>query len=99
MTSVISSNVQISLLQCFSINQKAFLNFFSNIHVYVLHVLISLNCYHEHYIGYSSHRHRRTEQEEDEELLSECKKSNAAASFRFEESPSCKQSVTFINFW
>ncbi|KAK3100807.1 hypothetical protein FSP39_025526 [Pinctada imbricata] len=32
------------------------------------------------------HRHRRTEQEEDEELLSESKKSQAAA-FRFDENP------------
>lgn len=94
MTSI-SSDVQISLLQCFSTNQKAFLNY----SCVCLHVLIFLNCYLEQYIGHSSHRHRRTEQEEDEELLSECKKSNAAASFRFEESPSCKQSVTFIDFW
>lgn len=63
------------------------LYFWIAIHVYIL------------YIWNSSHRHRRTEQEEDEELLSECKKSNASASFRFEESPSCKHSLTLINFW
>lgn len=96
MTSI-SSNVQILLLQCFSTNQKAFLNFLATFMCMFTcpYIFGLLSCY----IGHSSHRHRRTEQEEDEELLSECKKSNAAASFRFEESPSCKQSVTFINFW
>ena len=41
------------------------------------------------YIEYFSHRHRRTETEEDEELISQAKKS-AAVVTRFEESPSCK---------
>lgn len=35
------------------------------------------------------HRHRKTEQEEDEELLKEIRKSEAV--FRFEKSPWCKQ--------
>lgn len=78
---------------------KSILEFFLATFMCMFTYLIFLNWYLEQYIGHSSHRHRRTEQEEDEELLSECKKSNAAASFRFEESPSCKQSVTFINFW
>lgn len=35
-----------------------------------------------------SHRHRKTEQEEDEELLAEESASQSATMFRFEESPS-----------
>ncbi|XP_048772978.1 SWI/SNF-related matrix-associated actin-dependent regulator of chromatin subfamily A member 5-like isoform X1 [Ostrea edulis] len=38
-------------------------------------------------VSVGDHRHRRTEQEEDEELLSESKKANSA-SFRFETNPS-----------
>lgn len=39
-----------------------------------------------------SYRHRRTEQEEDEELLSESRKTSNVC-IRFEESPSCKYST------
>lgn len=39
--------------------------------------------------GFHSNRHRRTEQEEDEELLSESSKA-ANVCTRFDESPSCK---------
>ena len=38
---------------------------------------------------FCSHRHRRTETEEDEELLSLAKKSTSVLT-RFEESPTCK---------
>lgn len=38
------------------------------------------------------YRHRRTEQEEDEELLSESRKTSNVC-IRFEESPSCKRGV------
>ncbi len=39
-----------------------------------------------------SHRHRRTEQEEDEELLSESRKTTNVL-LRFEENPSCENDL------
>jgi len=44
-----------------------------------------------------SHRHRRTEQEEDEELLSEIKKSTQVIT-RFDNSPSCNYIRLFITY-
>lgn len=41
------------------------------------------------FLFYFSYRHRRTEQEEDEELLSESRKTSNVC-VRFEVSPSCK---------
>ena len=55
--------------------------------VHVVHLLAAYNnsiLYHVF-----SHRHRRTETEEDEELISQAKKT-AAVITRFEESPTCK---------
>lgn len=43
----------------------------------------------------NSNRHRRTEQEEDEELLNESTKTTNVCT-RFDESPSCKQCPVFI---
>ena len=43
-----------------------------------------------------SHRHRRTEQEEDEELLIESRKSSQIVT-RFDESPWCKYTVILEN--
>lgn len=45
--------------------------------------------------GIDSNRHRRTEQEEDEELLNESTKTTNVCA-RFDESPSCKLSSIFF---
>lgn len=47
---------------------------------------------------FDSNRHRRTEQEEDEELLNESTKTTNVCT-RFDESPSCKQWPFFIEAW
>lgn len=57
-------------------------NFFLGFIVSVLNFL----CTH---LVFFSYRHRRTEQEEDEELLSESRKTSNVC-IRFEESPSCE---------
>lgn len=44
---------------------------------------------------FNSNRHRRTEQEEDEELLNESTKTTNVCT-RFDDSPSCKQLSVFI---
>lgn len=44
-----------------------------------------------------SNRHRRTEQEEDEELLNESTKTTNICT-RFDDSPSCKQGHFFIKY-
>lgn len=44
--------------------------------------------------GFDSNRHRRTEQEEDEELLNESTKTTNVCA-RFDESPSCEQLIVF----
>lgn len=51
--------------------------------------VLSFSCTH---LVFFSYRHRRTEQEEDEELLSESRKTSNVC-IRFEESPSCEYSV------
>ena len=52
----------------------------SNVNFFLKDILDKLHC---------SHRHRRTEEEEDEELLTEARKA-AQTVTRFEESPSCR---------
>ena len=70
--------------------------FFDHI-LFLLYILWLFNVHFTNYtIVYFSHRHRRTEQEEDEELLTESKKSQNVL-VRFEESPSCKSSCPFWN--
>lgn len=49
------------------------------------------------FLDFSSYRHRRTEQEEDEELLTESSKTTNVCT-RFEESPSCVFPSFFIFF-
>lgn len=54
----------------------------------------------EQFVSFISNRHRRTEQEEDEELLNESTKTTNVCT-RFDESPSCKRmpvSIFFVLF-
>ena len=59
-------------------------------------IFLVLNLFFIVFINFTcSHRHRRTEQEEDEELLTESRKS-ASVVVRFEESPSCNRIILEI---
>lgn len=63
-----------------------FIQFFRAVTPIVIHCFFSL---------LNSNRHRRTEQEEDEELLNESTKTTNVCT-RFDESPSCKQWPRFF---
>lgn len=59
-------------------------------------VLLLLWSWHYHsFVLFDSNRHRRTEQEEDEELLNESTKTTNVCT-RFDDSPSCKQRSVFL---
>lgn len=62
---------------------------------YILGMLVLLWSWHfPSFVLFNSNRHRRTEQEEDEELLNESTKTTNVCT-RFDDSPSCKQGSVF----
>lgn len=66
--------------------------------VYWLHWHLNICVEHKGISFHFSYRHRRTEQEEDEELLSESRKTSNVC-VRFEVSPSCKYLIMFVFFF